>query len=69
MINKADILDSSGEASKFIIKHFDFIQYHIRDYAIKYGASVITTSATKDKNLNVLYQYMLHRLYKMKFPH
>lgn len=36
---------------------------------MQYGASVIFTSATANRNLGVTYQYMLHRLYDYDFKH
>lgn len=58
-----------GDKKAFLEDNFDFIQKHIREYSLQYGASVIFTSATANRNTNVLYQYILHRMFgfNMKF--
>jgi len=44
-----------GDKKAFLEDNFDFIQKHIREYSLQYGASVIFTSATANRNTNVLY--------------
>lgn len=68
VVNKVDLL-LHGDKKAFLDENFDFIQKHIREYSMQYGATVIFTSATTNRNLNVCYQYMLHRLYNMDFHH
>ena len=67
--NKIDLLQASGEKSKFLEEHLDFIQKHVREYSLQYGATVLFTSAksNQDRNLDTLYQYMLSRLYDFDF--
>ena len=43
--NKIDLLQSSGEKSKFLEENLDFIQKHVREYSLQYGATVMCTSA------------------------
>lgn len=66
IINKVDLL-LHGDKKSYLEENFDYIQNHIRDYALQYGASVIFTSANANRNLSVTYQYLLHRLYDMDF--
>ena len=40
---------------------------HLREYCLQYGASVIFTSASANKNLDCLFQYLLHRMYDWDF--
>ena len=42
---------------------------HLREYSLLYGASVLFTSSKprESKNLDTLYQYINHRIYKFKF--
>jgi len=61
-INKSDFL-LNGNLKHLLEENFDFIQKHVRQYALQYGASVIFTSASQKKNLDVWYQYIVHRLY------
>ena len=65
---KVDLLQH-GEKAKFLDSNFDFIQKHIREYALQYGASVIFTSSIAERNLDVFYSYLTHRLYDMQFEH
>lgn len=39
--------------------------YHLRKFCVKYGASLVYTSIKNNSNLNTLYEYVLHRAYKM----
>jgi len=47
--------------------HFDYIQQYLRRVGLTYGASLIYTSAKKDKNCDVLLQYIKHLLYGFEF--
>ena len=62
VVNKVDLV-LHGDKKAFLDENFDFIQKHVREYSMQYGATVIFTSATTNRNLNVCYQYLLHRLY------
>lgn len=64
IVNKVDLL-LHGDKKSYLEENFDFIQKNIREYSLQYGASVIFTSANANRNLNVTYQYLLHRLYDM----
>ena len=44
-------------------EHFDFIQYHLRNFCMSHGADLFYTSAKEDKNLDLLYKYLTHRIY------
>lgn len=44
-------------------EHFDFIQYNIRKFCSSYGASLFYTSVKEDKNCDLLYKYLVHRVY------
>lgn len=61
-INKSDFL-LNGNLKPLLEENFDFIQRHVREYALQFGASVIFTSASQKRNLDVWYQYLVHRLY------
>jgi dynein light intermediate chain 1, cytosolic len=62
VVQKVDVL-LHGDKRQFLEQNLDFIQKHIREYSLQFGASVIFTSANTDKNLDVMYQYLLHRQY------
>ena len=43
-------------------EHFDFIQQSIRKFCLGYGAALFYTSVKEDKNCDVLYKYLVHRI-------
>lgn len=48
-------------------EHFDFIQSHIRRFCLQYGAALIYTSVKEEKNLDLLYKYIVHKIYDFQF--
>jgi len=69
LCNKVDIVHQSGEKAKLLQENLDFIQMHLREYCLQYGATVMFTSAKQkeSRNLDTLYQYINHRLYGFGF--
>ncbi|XP_076856700.1 cytoplasmic dynein 1 light intermediate chain 2 isoform X2 [Brachyhypopomus gauderio] len=48
-------------------EHLDFIQSHIRRFCLQYGAALIYTSVKEEKNLDLLYKYIVHKLFDFQF--
>lgn len=48
-------------------EHFDFMQQWIRRFCLQYGAGLFYTSAKEDKNCDLLYKYLTHRIYSLPF--
>uniref|UniRef100_A0A4W4H0G7 Dynein light intermediate chain n=2 Tax=Electrophorus electricus TaxID=8005 RepID=A0A4W4H0G7_ELEEL len=48
-------------------EHFDFIQSHVRRFCLQYGAALIYTSVKEEKNLDLLYKYIVHKLFDFQF--
>ncbi|KAL1007082.1 hypothetical protein UPYG_G00081650 [Umbra pygmaea] len=48
-------------------EHFDFIQSHVRRFCLRYGAALVYTSVKEEKNLDVLYKYLVHKIYDFQF--
>lgn len=46
---------------------FDFIQQAIRKFCLQYGASLFYVSAKVNKNCDLLYKYLAHRIYDLPF--
>jgi dynein light intermediate chain 1, cytosolic len=69
--HKIDLLFRNDKQARLLQNQLDIIQKHIRREALLYGASVMFTSAAQGahKNLDILYQYCVHRLYDFTFPH
>lgn len=68
LVNKSDIVSQTGERKRFD-EDSEFIMKHIRSLALSYGATIIYVSTKQNINLNVLYEYILHRIYKFEFRH
>lgn len=64
--HKVDLI-SRGERAQFLEQNIDFIQRHLREFCIYYGAALIFTEIHQDQNLEVLYKYILHRIYDQEF--
>lgn len=62
--NKSEVV-ASGETIKYFQTRFEFIMKHIREFALRYGASIIFTSTKKGTNLEELYTYLLHRYFDL----
>ncbi|CAI5727194.1 hypothetical protein KXD40_005525 [Peronospora effusa] len=45
----------------------DYIEYTLRQFALRYGASVVFTSAKTGSNVDTLRKYILHRAYSCQF--
>lgn len=48
-------------------EHFDFMQQWIRRFCLQNGASLFYTSVKEDKNCDLLYKYLTHRIYDLPF--
>jgi dynein light intermediate chain 1 len=40
-----------------------FVEYHLRKFCLTYGGTLIYTSTKNHSNLDVFYEYILHRVY------
>ena len=64
--HKVDLI-THGEKAQYLEKNIDFIQKHLREYCLYYGASLVFTDIHQQTNLELLYRYLLHRLYDQEF--
>ena len=57
LCNKIDVIHMNSEKAKLIQENLDFIQKHVREYALQYGSTVMFTSAKpkESHNLEVFY--------------
>lgn len=46
-------------------EHFDFMLQWIRRFCLENGASLFYTSVKEDKNCDLLYKYLTHRIYDL----
>ncbi|XP_020794483.2 cytoplasmic dynein 1 light intermediate chain 2 isoform X3 [Boleophthalmus pectinirostris] len=64
---KCDAVSVLEKEHDYRDEHFDFIQSHIRQFCLQYGAGLIYTSVKEEKNLDLLYKYIVHKLYDFQF--
>ncbi|XP_066547400.1 cytoplasmic dynein 1 light intermediate chain 1 isoform X2 [Amia ocellicauda] len=64
---KCDAISTLEKEHDYRDEHLDFIQLHIRRFCLQYGATLLYTSMKENKNLDLLYKYLVHRLYGFPF--
>ncbi|GLD75294.1 cytoplasmic dynein 1 light intermediate chain 1-like isoform X2 [Lates japonicus] len=64
---KCDAISTLEKEHDYRDEHLDFIQSHIRRFCLQYDASLVYTSVKEMKNLDILYKYLVHRLYGFPF--
>uniref|UniRef100_A0A8D0A962 Dynein light intermediate chain n=1 Tax=Sander lucioperca TaxID=283035 RepID=A0A8D0A962_SANLU len=64
---KCDAISTLEKEHDYRDEHLDLIQSHIRRFCLQYGASLVYTSVKEMKNLDILYKYLVHRLYGFPF--
>ncbi|KAK6185039.1 hypothetical protein SNE40_007361 [Patella caerulea] len=67
VITKSDGISTLEKEHDYKDEHFDFIQQYIRKFCLNYGASLIYTSVKEDRNCDLLYKYLTHRIYGFPF--
>lgn len=56
-----------GDRATFLEKNIDFIQKHLRQYCLQYGAALVFLSIKHQINVELLYSYVLSRIYGYHF--
>ncbi|XP_015709445.1 cytoplasmic dynein 1 light intermediate chain 1 isoform X1 [Coturnix japonica] len=64
---KCDAISVLEKEHDYRDEHFDFIQSHIRRFCLQYGAALIYTSVKENKNIDLVYKYLVHKLYGFPF--
>ncbi|XP_041376255.1 cytoplasmic dynein 1 light intermediate chain 2-like isoform X2 [Gigantopelta aegis] len=67
VITKSDAISSLEREHDYKEEHFDFIQQHVRKFCLKYGAALFYTSVKEDRNCDLFYKYLIHRIYGFPF--
>ncbi|XP_015126823.1 cytoplasmic dynein 1 light intermediate chain 1 isoform X1 [Diachasma alloeum] len=67
VITKTDYMSTLEKEHDYKDEHFDFMQQWIRRFCLQYGAGLFYTSAKEDKNCDLLYKYLTHRIYCLPF--
>ncbi|XP_044273277.1 cytoplasmic dynein 1 light intermediate chain 1 [Varanus komodoensis] len=64
---KCDAIGLLEKEHDYRDEHFDFIQSHIRHFCLQYGAALIYTSVKENKNIDLVYKYIVQKLYGFPF--
>ncbi|XP_076042087.1 dynein light intermediate chain isoform X2 [Oratosquilla oratoria] len=67
VVTKTDYMTTLEKDMDYKEEHFDFIQQSIRKFCLQYGASLFYTSVKEDKNCDLLYKYLVHKIYNFPF--
>ncbi|XP_005105824.3 cytoplasmic dynein 1 light intermediate chain 2 [Aplysia californica] len=67
VVTKSDAISMLEKELDFKDEHLDFIQQHIRKFCLKYGAAMFYTSVKDERNCDLLYRYLVHRIYGFPF--
>jgi len=67
VVTKTDCMADLERDYDYKEEHFDFIQQSVRKFCLQYGAALFYASVKEDKNCDVLYKYLVHRIYGFPF--
>lgn len=67
VVTKTDYMSTLEKEFDYRDEHFDFMQQWIRRFCLEHGASLFYTSVKEDKNCDLLYKYLTHRIYGLPF--
>ncbi|XP_059089829.1 cytoplasmic dynein 1 light intermediate chain 2-like isoform X2 [Tigriopus californicus] len=67
VVTKTDYMSDLERDYDYKEEHFDFIQQSIRKFCLQFGAALFYTSVKDDKNCDVFYKYLVHRIYGFPF--
>lgn len=67
VITKCDSMSTLEKEFDFKEEQFDFIQQHVRKFCLSIGAALVYTSVKEGRNCDVLYSYVLNRVYGFPF--
>ncbi|XP_037085323.1 cytoplasmic dynein 1 light intermediate chain 1-like [Pollicipes pollicipes] len=67
VVTKTDYMATLETDHDYKDEHLDFIQQYVRKFCLQYGAALFYTSVKEDKNCDLLYKYLVHRIYGFPF--
>ncbi|XP_077291579.1 dynein light intermediate chain [Arctopsyche grandis] len=67
VVTKTDYMTTLEKEHDYRDEHFDFMQQWIRRFCLQHGAALFYTSAKEDKNCDLLYKYLTHKIYGLPF--
>ncbi|XP_022914082.1 cytoplasmic dynein 1 light intermediate chain 2 [Onthophagus taurus] len=67
VVTKTDYMQTLEKDHDYKDEHLDFMQQWIRRFCLQFGAALFYTSAKEDKNCDLLYKYLTHKIYGFPF--
>ncbi|CAH0549343.1 unnamed protein product [Brassicogethes aeneus] len=67
VVTKTDYINTLEKELNYREEHLDFMQSSIRKFCLQYGAACFYISVKEDKNCDLLYKYLTHRIYNFPF--
>lgn len=67
VVTKTDYMTTLEKELDYRDEQFDFMQQWIRRFCLAHGASLFYASVKEDKNCDLLYKYLTHRIYGLPF--
>lgn len=67
VVTKTDYMQTLEKDHDYRDEHLDFMQQWVRKFCLQYGAALFYTSAKEDKNCDLLYKYLTHKIYGFPF--
>lgn len=67
LVLQTDYMGTLEKDMDYRDEQFDFVQQWIRRFCLQYGAALFYTSVKEDKNCDLLYKYLVHRIYHLPF--
>lgn len=68
--SKVDLIEHGEKEIKGVLeKNLDFIQYTLRKYCLQFGSTLLFASSNSNQNIELLYHYILYRVYDEDFPY
>uniref|UniRef100_A0A914D635 Dynein light intermediate chain n=1 Tax=Acrobeloides nanus TaxID=290746 RepID=A0A914D635_9BILA len=61
------VITKSDLHSELSDEQLNKVQYHVRRFCLQHGAALVYTSAKDEKNIQLLYKYLGHRVYSLPF--
>lgn len=68
--SKIDLIQhGEKEVKDSLEQYIDFIQQDLRRFCLKFGAALVFASCNQNSNIELIYDYIISRLYDQEFPH
>lgn len=68
--SKIDLIEHGEKDVKDgLERNLDYIQQYLRKFCLRFGSSLCFVSSNQNQNIELVYNYILSRLFNQEFPH